>query len=161
MTKNKNLAIYIIGAIIVVGAIFVFGDSSAPESEDNLSVNQGEKAIVYKSPTCGCCVGYASEVREWGTDTEIIKTEDMDSIKKKYNIPLEMESCHTTIIGDYFIEGHVPFAAVEKLLSEKPDIDGIALPGMPSGTPGMPGIKTGPYEVYQLKDGIYSDFMSI
>ena len=57
----------------------------------------------------------------------------LHSIKQKYNIPLEMQSCHTTIIGKYFIEGHVPLEAVNKLLKEQPDIDGIALPGMPIG----------------------------
>ena len=72
-----------------------------------------------------------------------------------------MQSCHTTIIGKYFIEGHVPFEAVEKLLKEQPDIDGIALPGMPIGTPGMPGDKDEPYVIYQLKDGKFSVFMTI
>ena len=82
-------------------------------------------------------------------------------IKKKHNIPLEMQSCHTTILGKYFIEGHVPIEAINKLLKEKPDIDGIALPGMPIGTPGMPGEKEEPYIIYQLVDGKSSVFMTI
>ncbi len=91
----------------------------------------------------------------------IIFTVVLITIKQKYNIPVEMQSCHTTIMGKYFIEGHVPFEAVNKLLKEQPDIDGIALPGMPIGTPGMPGDKDEPYVIYQLKDGKYSVFMTI
>jgi hypothetical protein len=74
-------------------------------------------------------------------------------VKKTHNIPSGGESCHTSIIGDYVVEGHVPLEAIEKLLAEKPDIVGIGLAGMPIGTPGMPGRKTAPYEVYQLSDG--------
>jgi hypothetical protein len=85
----------------------------------------------------------------------------LHTIKQKYNIPVEMQSCHTTILGKYFIEGHVPLEAVNKLLKEQPDIDGIALPGMPIGTPGMPGDKDEPYVIYQLKDGKSSVFMTI
>jgi hypothetical protein len=85
----------------------------------------------------------------------------LQTVKQKYNIPLEMQSCHTTIIGEYFIEGHVPYEAINKLLKEQPNIDGIALPGMPIGTPGMPGEKDEPYVIYQLIDGKSSVFMTI
>ena len=85
----------------------------------------------------------------------------LHTIKQKYNIPVEMQSCHTTIMCKYFIEGHVPLQAVNKLLKEQPDIDGIALPGMPIGTPGMPGEKEEPYVIYQLIDGKFSIFMTI
>jgi hypothetical protein len=93
-----------------------------------------------------------------------VKQTDMRSlhtVKKKYNIPLEMQSCHTSILGKYFIEGHVPLEAINKLLKEQPDIDGIALPGMPIGTPGMPGEKEEPFIIYQLVDGKSSVFMTI
>ena len=72
-----------------------------------------------------------------------------------------MQSCHTTIIDKYFVEGHVPLEAINKLLKERPDIDGLALPGMPIGTPGMPGDKEEPYVIYQLVDGNFSVFMTI
>jgi hypothetical protein len=85
----------------------------------------------------------------------------LDLIKKKHNIPGEMQSCHTSVVGKYFIEGHVPIEAINKLLKDQPDIDGIALPGMPMGTPGMSGNKEAPYVIYQLIDGEYSVFMTI
>jgi len=116
---------------------------------------------VFKTASCGCCYGYVLFLEE---EKFKVKQTDMRSlhlIKKKYNIPLEMQSCHTTILGKYFIEGHVPIEAINKLLKEQPDIDGIALPGMPTGTPGMPGEKEEPYVIYQLVDGKSSVFMTI
>jgi rhodanese-related sulfurtransferase len=120
-----------------------------------------KKAIVFKSSSCGCCVGYSAELENQGFIVETKNTMDMNSIKQRYNIPRDMESCHTTVIGDYFVEGHVPFEAVEKLLSEKPDIDGIALPRMPAGSLGMPGTKSGPFVVYALSNGEVSEFVRI
>ncbi len=85
----------------------------------------------------------------------------MSAIKSKYKIPQGMESCHTAVIAGYFVEGHVPMEAIEKLLSEKPDIDGIALPGMPQGSLGMSGTKTAVFKIYALSAGTVSEFMTI
>jgi len=126
-----------------------------------VSIIAGQKATVYKSPNCGCCVGYVKELEDNGVEVEVVETEDMDSIKQQHNIPSNMQSCHTVVIGDYFIEGHVPLEAVEKLLTEKPDIDGITLPGMLSGTPGMPGVKKAPFNVYQLTEGESEEFVTL
>ena len=92
---------------------------------------------------------------------EIVKTSNMSAIKDKYGIPRNSESCHTTIAGDYIIEGHMPVEAINKLLAEQPDIDGIALPDMPAGSPGMPGVKKGSFEIQALKDGSVSEYMSL
>ena len=116
---------------------------------------------VFKTPSCGCCYGYVLFLEKENFKVKKTDMRSLHSIKKKYNIPLEMQSCHTTILGKYFIEGHVPIEAINKLLKEKPDIDGIALPGMPIGTPGMPGEKVEPYIIYQLVDGKSSVFMTI
>ena len=139
--------------------IFIF----ATNKQDALAVTKVNKynVEVFKTASCGCCYGYVLFLEE---EKFKVKQTDMRSlhlIKKKYNIPLEMQSCHTTILGKYFIEGHVPIEAINKLLKEKPDIDGIALPGMPIGTPGMPGEKEEPYIIYQLVDGKSSVFMTI
>ena len=84
-----------------------------------------------------------------------------ESIKIQHNIPKEMWSCHTTMIENYFVEGHVPMEAIEKLIEEQPDIDGIALPNMPSGSPGMPGKKNSVWIIYSVRDGNISEFMRI
>tara|TARA_B100000886_G_C20292968_1_gene436264 strand:- start:336 stop:818 length:483 start_codon:yes stop_codon:yes gene_type:complete len=116
---------------------------------------------VFKTPSCGCCYGYVLFLEKEKFNVKQTDMRSLHSIKQKYNIPVEMQSCHTTIIGKYFIEGHVPLEAINKLLEEQPSIDGIALPGMPIGTPGMPGKKEEPYIIYQLIDGKFSVFMTI
>ncbi len=122
-----------------------------------------EKAVIFKSQSCGCCDNYASYMkRQKGFDVTTTTLEELSSVKEKYGVPLSMQTCHTMIIGDYFVEGHVPVEAVRKLLDEKPDIRGIALPGMPEASPGMPGSKMQPFEIYAVSnDGSASLFMRI
>ncbi len=124
-------------------------------------INNKQIVEVFKTPSCGCCYGYVLFLEEEKFNVKQTDMRSLHTIKQKYNIPVEMQSCHTTIVGKYFIEGHVPFEAIDKLFKEQPDIDGIALPGMPIGTPGMPGDKDEPYVIYQLKDGKSSVFMTI
>jgi hypothetical protein len=131
------------------------------DSVETASVPIVRTATVYKAPNCGCCNGYIAELKKQGYEVDVKLTQDMGSIKEQYGIGEDKQSCHTTVIGDYFVEGHVPLAAVEKLLSERPDIDGIGLPGMPIGTPGMPGVKQAPYEIYQKKGSDFTQFMTL
>lgn len=120
------------------------------------------KAIVYKSPTCGCCQVYVGYLKKQGFEVEIKDINNTQSIKNKYQIQNDKLSCHTTVIGDYFFEGHIPIEAINKVLKEKPAIKGLALPGMPSGSPGMPGPKFDKFVIYQLaNDSKWSDYMSI
>lgn len=98
---------------------------------------------------------------EQGLQVETNYVEDMTSITDKYLIPENMQSCHTAIIEGYFVEGHIPVEVIEKLLIEKPDIDGIALPGMPSGSPGMSGNMTEPLQIYALSEGTAFEFVII
>ena len=137
--------------VVVAGAFFVL----------NSNETSGIPLDMYKSPTCGCCVGNAGILKGNGFDVNVIPTSNMNAVKSQYNIPREMQSCHTSMIGDYFVEGHVPQEAIDKLLAEMPNIDGIALPGMLSGSPGMPGFKNQEWIIYSLKDGEYSEFMRI
>ncbi len=149
---KKKYYLILLGVGVVIFVILFFGF---------MTQESRGKVIVYKSPNCGCCVQHSTYLREQGFDVDIVIEEDMDSIKEKYDIPEEMLSCHTAIFGDYFVEGHVPVEAIDKLLEELPAIDGIALPEMPSGSPGMPGPKLEPWIIYQLIDGDYSQFISI
>ena len=145
-----------IGIAIVIG---VAAYAVLP-SADITSVS-GPKVTIYKSPNCGCCVKHSAYLKQNGFDVDIKITDDMNAIKEKYGIPFDKQSCHTTVMGDYFVEGHVPVEAFNKLLKEKPNIDGISLPEMPSGSPGMPGPKLEPFEIYQLKDGQAQPYISI
>jgi hypothetical protein len=145
--------------ILVAAIILIF--LSGCTSGNGGTENNGQlikEAIVFKSPTCGCCGNYIEYMEEQGYKVKKVNVQDLTEIKERYNIPQDMQSCHTTLIGDYFVEGHVPIESVEKLLTEKPDVDGIALPAMPSGSPGMPGEQTGEFTVYSITDGKASAF---
>jgi hypothetical protein len=86
---------------------------------------------------------------------------DLNPVKRKHRIPKPLETCHTAVVDGYVVEGHVPVEVVERMLAERPDIDGIALPRMPAGSPGMPGKKRGTWTIYAIKDGGYSVFEKI
>ena len=158
--KNKYFKL---SALAVLSISFFLIFNFVTNKQDALALTKADKQKieVFKTPSCGCCYGYVLFLEE---EKFAVKQTDMRSlhtVKKKYNIPLEMQSCHTSILGKYFIEGHVPLEAINKLLKEQPDIDGIALPGMPIWTPGMPGEKEEPFIIYQLVDGKSSVFMTI
>lgn len=149
---------------VVVGSVSAGGYFLAIRQSENLSNNDesvAHAATIFKSPSCGCCVGFAGELKMSDFQVDVINTNDMVHVKEEHDIPHNMQSCHTTVIGDYFIEGHVPIEAVQKLLEERPAIDGIALPGMPGGSPGMPGVKREPFVIYQITGGVPSEYMSI
>jgi hypothetical protein len=92
---------------------------------------------VTKTPTCGCCGAWVELAREHGFDVEVTDTTDYVGTKMSADVPEGLWSCHTAEIEGYVVEGHVPFAAIDRLLSERPDIEGISVPGMPAGSPGM------------------------
>ena len=111
-------------------------------------------AVLYKNPSCMCCEGYADYLRTNGFDVEVKPTHDLAQISLKAGVPAELEGCHTMFIKGYVVDGHVPVDVIRKLLSEKPAIAGITLPGMPSGSPGMYGTKTEKFTIYAVtKDG--------
>ncbi|MDP2629212.1 MAG: DUF411 domain-containing protein [Candidatus Harrisonbacteria bacterium] len=158
---------FIVGAlgafVLLVALAFVFGsDRSGPEENQKLSGGQEKiEVVMYKSPTCGCCGAYLSYLKAQNYSVELREQNDLTDIKEQFGIPQDLLSCHTMLIGGYTIEGHVPEAAILKLLEEKPDIDGIALPGMPSGSPGMPGLMSDPLVIYSFKGGTVAEFMTL
>lgn len=131
----------LLGAIVVAlgGGVFL------PPLDGGQAV--AREAVVYKSPTCGCCKGWAAYLQRNGYKVTVIDRDDMDQVKNDMGVPEEMRSCHTAKIDGYVVEGHVPLEAIDKLLAEKPRAMGIAAPGMPSGSPGMDGPKV-PNPVY-------------
>ena len=155
LMKYPLLALIAAGIILLAGCV-------SDQNPSDAALLLDDKVVQYKSSSCGCCGGHASYLKGKGFDIEDVPTEDMGAIKERYGVPRNLESCHTEIIGGYFVEGHMPIEAIEKLLSERPDIRGIALPGMPSGSPGMPGPKTEPWTIYAVnKDGSVGEFMVV
>lgn len=116
---------------------------------------------LYKSPTCGCCGQYVEYLQANGLNVQVTEVADPNALKTELGIPQELWSCHTMKIGKYFVEGHVPLEAIQRLLETQPDIEGIALPGMPAGSPGMSGAKTEPFIIYSLAKGAVSEFMRL
>ncbi|QJR37026.1 DUF411 domain-containing protein [Gemmatimonas groenlandica] len=92
---------------------------------------------VYKDPNCGCCTEWVSHVKKAGFVVTVRDTADMSSVKASFGVPAALESCHTARVGAYAIEGHVPADLIQKLLREQPVARGLAVPGMPMGSPGM------------------------
>ncbi|QNM83970.1 DUF411 domain-containing protein [Sphingomonas sabuli] len=93
---------------------------------------------IYRDPSCGCCEAWAGIARQAGYEVRVVDHPDMPAIKRRYGVPDRLLSCHTSVVGNYAVEGHVPLVDVRRLLKARPaQIKGIAVPGMPIGSPGM------------------------
>ena len=103
------------------------------------------EAVVYKSPTCGCCASWVAHMKASGFDVKVVEQNDVDEVKRRFGVPEHLASCHTALIGGYVVEGHVPASAVKRLLNEKPAALGLSAPGMPIGSPGMDGPNPTPF----------------
>ena len=108
---------------------------------------------VYKSPTCGCCSKWIDHLRSNGFEVQATDLPDVNPLKHENGVPRRLRSCHTAFVGGYVVEGHVPAADVRRLLEERPEISGIAVPGMPIGSPGMEGPNPEHYEVLSFGAG--------
>jgi hypothetical protein len=107
------------------------------------------KLVVHKSPYCGCCEQWVEHMEHAGFDVEVRQLDNLGPIKEALGVPARAGSCHTAEIGGYFVEGHVPAQDIQRLLAEQPAAKGLAAPGMPLGSPGMPAPdgREQPYEV--------------
>jgi hypothetical protein len=127
------------GGAVILGvaalAACATADAGAPE------------AMVYKSPTCGCCSQWAEHLEAAGFKVRTEDVDDMMAVKLEHGITSQLASCHTAIIDGYVVEGHVPADAIMRMLDERPDIVGLAVPGMPIGSPGMEGAIVENYDI--------------
>jgi hypothetical protein len=123
--------------------------TSAPSASSALSASSAASPVikVYKTPQCGCCKAWVGHLEEAGFKVEVVDMPDLSAVKTKYGVKPELQACHTAIVGNYTIEGHVPADLIVKMLNEKPAIAGLAVPGMPSGSPGMEGGMKESYDV--------------
>lgn len=105
---------------------------------------------VYRDPGCGCCENWAALARRAGYQTTLIDAPDMQAVKRRLGVPAALAACHTAVAGGYVFEGHVPFAQMARLLRERrANIKGLAVPGMPAGSPGME-MPDGSQETFQV-----------
>jgi hypothetical protein len=145
IVKGFSVSKWLVSAIIVASPI--------PISAHEHTHGAKPEITVYKSPTCRCCTGWVEHLRKHGFKVIVKETADMDAIKSDLGVPRELGSCHTAIVGKYVIEGHVPAADIDRLLKTKPKIAGIAVPGMPAGSPGMEVGRTEKYDVVTFGPG--------
>jgi hypothetical protein len=129
---------------------------------ETIEAGKSVDIVVYRSPTCECCGKWLEHLKKNNFNVKDIVTDDVQVIKDKYGVPKAMASCHTALVDGYVIEGHVPANDIMKLLKTKPKIVGIAVPGMPSGTPGMEmGDRKDSYNVMSFdKENHYQIFNS-
>ena len=152
MTRRKLLAC---GSLMALSAIVGWSPLAAAETK-------GLPVMLYKAPGCECCDGYAQYLRGHGFTVTVKETEKLSAISGNAGVPPELQGCHTSFVGGYVIDGHVPIEAVQKLLAERPAIRGIALVNMPPGSPGMPGPKQGPFIIQAIdKEGKSSVYMTL
>jgi hypothetical protein len=95
------------------------------------------EVLVYKTPTCGCCSKWIAHLRANGFTVRAVDLEDLAPIRRDWKVPPKLASCHTAKVGGYVVEGHVPAADIRRLLETRPRVDGLSVPGMPIGSPGM------------------------
>jgi hypothetical protein len=146
MKPIKTLFTLVPAAAIALGIATLGAASMAQADSLGTAADHGTMHVT-KSPTCGCCGAWVALAREEGYDIEVTDTHDVTSVKLENKIPGTMWACHTAMIEGYVVEGHVPFAALAKLLEERPKISGISVPGMPDGSPGMGNDPTARYDV--------------
>jgi hypothetical protein len=150
--KSKTMRVYLAGGIFAVaaavGATAVGLGGGGGATTAAAAAEQNAYAMtVYKSPTCGCCGAWIEHMEEHGFTITVKEPRDLGAVKVEHGITRELGSCHTGVIAGYAIEGHVPAREVKRLLEERPQVSGLAVPGMPMGSPGMEGSYTDPYDV--------------
>lgn len=137
---SKKLIGALVAVAVAVAAVFL-----AMERQDG---EAGPVVQVAKSPACSCCADWVDHLESEGFRVEVEDTGDLPSVKRRLGVPGDLSSCHTAVVEGYVIEGHVPAGDIRRLLAERPaDVEGLAVPGMPAGSPGMEGAPPVPYDV--------------
>jgi hypothetical protein len=142
-----------IAASIAIAFIIVVALGLGVLSPTHVAPGQAKASVeMYKNPECKCCEWYANYLRNHGYSVVVRPTHNLSLDRREHGVPDRLAGCHTLLVGGYVVEGHVPIATLDKLLSERPKIKGISLPGMPDGSPGMTGSKSEPFTIYEISD---------
>jgi hypothetical protein len=138
-------------AALAVGATAMRTASTRSTSGDHPSASVGLLIVtVYKDPACGCCRAWVDRMRAAGFEVQIhdvASSAERDVFKRQHGVTPALAACHTAIVGDYVVEGHVPPELVKRMLAEHPKVAGLTVPGMPAGSPGMEGMGSEHYDV--------------
>ena len=162
MIHNVSARVVCTAALLAMAACNTAGEAAptpgdAPQATVTAEADAPQGAtrmVVYKSPTCGCCANWVEHMRDAGFAVEVHDTADVAPVKHDHGVPGHLGSCHTAVVDGYVIEGHVPVEDIQRLLAERPEVAGIAVPGMPVGSPGMEmGSRKDPYDVVAFTKG--------
>ena len=140
-------------AIVIITGVMITLMLSQETIFEHKTAEETVPITVYKSPTCKCCNKWVQHLEDNGFNVNTVNKIDMKSIKSKEGVPRQLASCHTAVVGNYVIEGHVPAIDIKRLLKEKPAISGLTVPGMPMGSPGMEGARKDAYNVLTFTKG--------
>jgi hypothetical protein len=135
---------------LTLGALLLSLASAVNGTAANARLASTTKPVaikVYKTPTCGCCKSWVQHLRDNGFTVETVDMPDLSMVKQKYGVKPALQACHTAVVNGYVVEGHVPADLIMKLVKEHPAVAGLAVPGMPAGSPGMEGASKVPYDV--------------
>jgi hypothetical protein len=157
MNIAARLRLAALGLALGLGACSTQSEAAAGADEraaDVQAAGSGPEVVVYKTPTCGCCTAWEDHLREHGFTVTSVVQNDLTMAKQVHGVPPALQSCHTGVVEGYAIEGHVPADVIRRLLRERPEVRGIAVPGMPTGSPGMehPSGRKDPYEIYTFDE---------
>ncbi len=156
----KLLSVFVVATVVAAAS----SNSRTTRAVDVAGVEAAPVLQVYKSATCGCCKEWVKHMREAGFDARVTDLDERALQMKKTSLGVKesLRSCHTAVVDGYVLEGHVPAADVKRLLRDKPKVAGLAVPGMPMGSPGMegPGGRTDRYDVLSFttagRTGVYA-----
>lgn len=152
------------GLVVFVGSgVSLLTACGGSDSEQPLAAapSGGRAVTLYRQEGCSCCATYADYLRENDFTVDMNTLDDLEPIRRQNGIPEAAVGCHTSVVDGYVIEGHVPAEAIDRLLSERPAVDGISVVGMPANSPGMGEPNGQPLEVLSFRGGRVADFMSV
>lgn len=163
MHRQMKIVCIVAITIIGLGGMVMLYQNNVSKSTTKTAPLHQQALTLHKSPTCECCDIWGTYMETEGYAVTTYETYELTNVKRSLHIPLSVESCHTAEIDSYVVEGHIPNIAIKKLLTERPDIAGIGMAGMPDGSPGMPGLKTNDFIIYEIThDGEQGEiFMTI
>lgn len=133
---RAHLKAFLIGIVLAAVGLTAYSLWSRTD-QPSRALAELPPVTVYKSPTCGCCAAWVDHMEENGFAVTVEDVTDLDPVKERLGVPDRLSSCHTATVGGFVVEGHVPADDVKLLLAEQPDVRGLAVPGMPIGSPGM------------------------
>jgi hypothetical protein len=167
--RGRRAAVAIAATLLALGGCATSPDSanhaaeSVPPSSGRAATAPSARpvAVVYRTPSCGCCKSYEDYLRKHGFPVESKVLDDLSSIRADQGVPSDATSCHTVVVDGYAVEGHVPVEAIDLMLKDRPKVDGIGIPGMPTNAPGMGEPDGTPLEVVSFENGQVEAFTTL